>query len=147
MVWSPKVFWKVMTTKAATSRTMGRQFVRHRLPANFQMRMSALNQNVSFHLNFQLDNTMTSDTFSHLRCHTGFLKMDLMLWFIDICNNNNNNNNNNNDNNNKNNICLFSQLKYIFNNIYPQNSKVNRGGSETNIKINSSITSLTEQRK
>ena len=63
-VWNPKVFWKVMTIKAATSRTMRHQFVSHRLPVNFQMRMSALNQNVSFYFYLQFNNTMTSDTFS-----------------------------------------------------------------------------------
>ena len=37
----------------------------------------------------------------------------------------------------------------IINNPYPQNRKANRGGRETktNMKINSLITSLTEQRK
>ena len=37
----------------------------------------------------------------------------------------------------------------IINNPYPQNRKADRGGRETKtiIKINSSITSLTEQRK
>ena len=39
--------------------------------------------------------------------------------------------------------------RIIINNPYPQNRKADRGGRETKtiIKINSSITSLTEQRK
>ena len=39
--------------------------------------------------------------------------------------------------------------RIIINNPYPQNRKADQGGRETktNIKINSSITSLTEQRK
>ena len=44
-------------------------------------------------------------------------------------------------------IYLLKQLKYISNNFYLQNTKANQGGRETNVKINSSITSLTEQRK
>ena len=75
-VWNPKVFWKVMTIKAATSRTMRHQFVSHRLPVNFQMRMSALNQNVSIHFYLQFNNTMTSDTFSYLRC------LRITLYFL-----------------------------------------------------------------
>ena len=82
-VWNPKVFWKVMTIKAATSRTMRHQFVSHRLPVNFQMRMSALNQNVSIHFYLQFNNTMTSDTSPY---HTVFFKMELMLWFINMYN-------------------------------------------------------------
>ena len=44
-------------------------------------------------------------------------------------------------------IYLLKQLKYISNNFYLQNTKANQGGRETNVKINYSITSLTEQRK
>ena len=70
-LWNPIVLWKVMMIKATTSRTMRHQFVSHRQPVNFQLRMSALNQNVSFHFYLQFSSTMTSDTsdtFSYLRC-------------------------------------------------------------------------------
>ena len=43
-------------------------------------------------------------------------------------------------------IYLSKQLKYISKTPYPQNREGNQGGRQTNIKINSLITILTEQR-
>lgn len=43
-------------------------------------------------------------------------------------------------------IYLSKQLKYISKTPYPQNREGNHGGRQTNIKINSLITILTEQR-
>ena len=75
-VWNLK--WKMMTIKAVTSRTMRHQFVSHRLPLNFLMRMSALNQNVSFYFYLQFNNTMSSDTFFYLSCL--YNPLDFWKW-------------------------------------------------------------------